>query len=124
MAANIHNTVLDAALNYVKTNGTQVYICSALPATLTEATTTYGLGHKDTPTIGDPSERGAGGREVTVTAITDGTVTASGTASHWAIVYAGGTAVLAAQTLGTVQVVTSGNTFTLTAFTVGIPDPT
>ena len=41
----------DAALNYLDTNVTQLFITSALCATYAEASSTYKLGVKATPTI-------------------------------------------------------------------------
>jgi len=117
----IHDSVLDAALDYIDTNCTALHICSQLPATLVEANTTYSLGNKTPPTIGTPTDGDASGRKIVVSAISDGSVTASGTASHWALV--SGTELLAAEELATPQVVTSGNVFTLAELDVTLPDP-
>ena len=121
--ANLSNNVFDNGLNYIDTNGSHLYICDALPTTYTAATSTNALGVKATPTISVPADRTGGGREVTVSAITDGSVTATGVASHYAIVYATGTELIAAGALSGTQSVTNGNTFTLTSFAIGIPDP-
>jgi hypothetical protein len=121
--ASLSNNVFDSGLNYLDTNGSHLYITSQEATTYTEAITTYALGNKATPTISAPADRVGGGREVTVSAITDGSVTADGTATHYAIVYAGGTELLAAGALSASQSVTNGNTFTLTSFSIGIPDP-
>lgn len=119
----LHDTALDALLNDVYTNGETLHICSALPANYTEATSTYSLGSKSGPTIGAPADRGGGGREVTVSAISDGSVSADGTADYWAIVKDSATSrLLAAGDLSAPQAVTNGNTFTLTSFTIGVPD--
>lgn len=121
--ASLSNNVFDSGLNYLDTNASHLYICSTEPTTYTEAITTYALGNKATPTIAAPSDRVGGGREVVVSAITDGSVTADGTAGFYAIVYAGNTELLAAGSLSATQSVTNGNTFTLTEFAIGIPDP-
>lgn len=121
----LHDTALDALLNDTYNNGETLHICSAEPANYTEATSTYTLGNKSSPSIGAPADRGGGGREITIAAITDGNVTADGTASHWAIVKDTATSrLLAAGTLSSSQGVSNGNTFTLTAFTIGVPDAT
>ena len=60
--------------------------------------------------------------EQVVAAITDGSVTANGTASHWAITDTGNSRLLATGALAASQAVSSGNTFTLGAFDIGIPD--
>ncbi|MGI9309084.1 MAG: hypothetical protein ACR2P6_07470, partial [Gammaproteobacteria bacterium] len=90
--------------------------------TYTEAITTYTLGDEQTITIGAQGDRTPNGRESQVAAITAGDVTATGTASHWAIVDVTGTELLATGTLASSQAVTSGNTFSLAAFLIGVPD--
>jgi hypothetical protein len=72
--------------------------------------------------VGNPADRAGGGREVEVAAISDGEVTGTGTASHWAITD-GSSVLIAAGALSASQAVTDGNTFTLAAFKIGIPDP-
>lgn len=114
------DSAYDAGLNYVRTNATALYICSQEPTTLAEATTTYALGSKSSPTINAPSNRSPNGRECVVAAISDGTVSADGTATHWAIV--SGTELLATNTLTQSQAVTNGNPFTLAQFAFAFPD--
>ena len=63
------------------------------------------------------------GRQVTVPAITDGTVTADGTATHWAM-HNGSNAVVASGALTASQLLTSGNTFTLDEILITIRDAT
>lgn len=100
----------------------KLVICSQEPVTYTEANATYTLGNKATPTIGSAGDRTPNGRKVTISAITDGTVTGTGTASHWALVDTVNSRLLSTGALSSSQAVTSGNTFTLAAFDVGIPD--
>lgn len=122
MANLITYDAYDAALN-VLTNATStvLHICSTQPATFGNVAT-YTLGNKTTPTVGSPASRSPTGRKVTVSAVTTGgSVTASGTAAYWALVDA--SRLLATGPLTPSQSVTSGNTFTLTAFDIGIPDP-
>jgi hypothetical protein len=119
----IPDSALDALLNDVQDDVETLHICSQEPADYTEAATTYTLGNKAAPTMAEPSERGGGGRESVVSAITDGDVTATGTATHWALVKDSATAKLQATgVLSAPQAVTNGNTFTLTQFAVGVPD--
>ena len=121
--AFLPDSAYDALLNDVQDNVETLHICSAEPTSYAEATSTYDLGDKDSPTVAEPSDRGGGGREVVVSAITDGDVTATGTASHWALVKDSATAkLLATGALSAPQAVTSGNTFTLTQFAIGVPD--
>ena len=63
------------------------------------------------------------GRKITMDAITDGSVTGTGTATHFAVVDEGNAKILHSQALSSSQGVTSGNTFTLTAQAVAFPDP-
>jgi len=121
MAGYINSDVLDNGLSLINTAGNKLVICSQLPGTYTEANTTYALGSKTSPTISAPQARTPDGRKVVVSAITDGTVSATGTASHFAILDTTGSRLLAAQALASTQSVTSGNTFTLGAVDIGIP---
>lgn len=121
--AYLHDRVLDYGLNELHGNGNRLDICSALPATYAEATATYSLGHKSSLSIGEPAARDPSGRKVTVAAISDGTVSGTGTAASWAIVDTVNERLLAAGSLSASQAVTNGNTFTLAAFDIGIPGP-
>jgi len=68
-------------------------------------------------------DRQGGGREVVVAEITDGSVSVSGTATHYAILDTVNSRLLATGSLSASQAVSAGNTFTLGSFTIGIPDP-
>lgn len=122
MAEYINDTVLDQALSYIDTNCENLYICNAQPTTFTEASDTYALGVKATPSIGAPTDA-ASGRKIVVAAITDGSVTGTDTATWVALTDDSATLLLCAQALSSSQAVTSGNTFTLTEFDITIPDP-
>jgi hypothetical protein len=117
----LSDTGFDAALA-VWAEADALYICSQEPTTFTEATATYAVGVKTTPTIGAAGDRTGGGRKRTVAAITDGEVTATETATHWALTKSAGSVLLATGALTTGQLVTDNNVFTLTAFDFGIPD--
>ena len=123
MADFLHDDVFDSGLSVLDTLVENLYICSTLPTTFAEASSTYALGVKATPTVSAPADRTGGGRKVTVSAITDGTVSANGTAGFYALTDDSLSKLLAQGDLSATQVVTSGNTFTLTAFDIGIPDP-
>lgn len=119
----INDTELDALLNSIQSNVGSLHICSQEPVDYTEATSTYTLGNKSSPSVATPTNRTPNGREIVVSAITDGSVTATGTASHWALCKdTATTRLLAAGALSSSQGVTNGNTFTLTQFAVGVPD--
>lgn len=119
----LHNDVFDNGLSGLNANTENLYILSADPGLTWSNIATYGLGSKATPTVATPTDRGGGGREVIVSAITDGSVTGTGTASHYALTDDSATKILASGALSATQAVTSGNTFTLTQFAIGIPDP-
>lgn len=112
---------LDAALAKVQ-EANSLHICSQEPTTYAGATSTYTLGNKASPTIGAVGDGSPDGRKVTVSAITDGTVTTSGTATHWALVDTANSRLLATNSLASSQVVTSGNPFTLAAFNIRFKD--
>jgi len=119
----INDTALDALIQDIQDNGEELHICSQEPTTYVEATTTYSLGTKDGLSMAEPTDKAGGGRESVISAITDGVVDASGTATHWAIVKASATSrLLATGALDQSQGVILGNVFTLTEFAVGVPD--
>lgn len=120
--AYIADYVLDAALSKLDTEANRLDICSQEPVTYAEATATYTLGNKTSLSVGAPGNRTPNGREVVVAAITDGAVTATGTATHWAIVDTVNSRLLATGSLSASQAVTNGNVFTLGSFAIGIPD--
>lgn len=121
--AALSNNVFDNGLNYIDTNCENLHILSADPGLTWGNIATYKLGSKATPSIAAPTERSGGGREIVVSAITDGSVTATATATHWALTDDSASETLATGALSASQGVTSGNTFTLTQFAIGIPDP-
>ncbi len=121
--ATLNDRVLDSGLSVLDTEANKIVVTSQEATTYTEANATYALGNSTSLSIGAPADRSGGGREVTVAAITDGSITGTGTATHYAIVDTTNSRLLATSTLSASQSVTSGNTFTLASFTIGIPDP-
>jgi hypothetical protein len=122
--AYLNDRVFDSGLSVLDTEANRIDICGTEPTTFTQATVTYTLGNKTSLSIGSPQDRTGGGREVAVTAISDGSVTGNGTAAYVAITDTVNSRLLAVQALSASQAVTSGNTFSLASFTIGIPDPT
>jgi len=120
----LDNTIYDGGLGVLtaETGTADLYICSQVPTTVTEANTTYKLGTKANVTISSPAD-GTGVREVTVSAITDGVVDATGTATHFAIVNGAASVLIATGTLTASAAVTSGNTFTLAAIDISLQKP-
>lgn len=114
--------VYSNGLNVLDTEANVLHICSSEPASF-GAVAGVSLGTKTSLSVGAIAVRSGGGWRVTVAAITDGSVSASGTATHYAIVDTTNSRLLAANSLAASQAVTSGNTFTLGAFDIGIPAP-
>lgn len=121
--ASLNDVVYDNGLSQLDTATENLVILSADPGLTWGNIATYLLGTKATPTISAPGDRTAGGREVTISAITDGAISATGTASHYALTDDSATLILASGSLSSSQAVTSGSTFTTTEFKIGIPDP-
>ncbi len=121
--ATLDNRVFDNGLTVLDTEANKVLVTSQEASTYTEANSTYALGNSTSLSIGAPADRSGGGRKVAVAAITDGSVTGTGTATHYALVDTNNSRLLATGSLTASQAVTSGNTFTLATFDIGIPDP-
>ncbi len=124
----LNDRVLDAALAVLDTETDRFDICTQEPANYTEATSNYTKGNKDHGAAGSafgaPADRAPNGRKVASTAVTDGSVTGTGTVTHWAASDVGNTRLLGAGALASSQAVTSGNSFSLPSFDIGIPDAT
>lgn len=121
--ATLADRVFDNGLTVLDAEANKILITSQEAANYTEANSTYALGNSTSLSIAAPSDRTGGGREVVVAAISDGSVTGSGVATHYAIVDTVNSRLLATGSLTTSQTVTTGNTFSLGSFTIGIPDP-
>lgn len=121
--ATLNDRVFDNGLTVLDTEANRIDITSQEATTYANATSTYTLGNSTSLSIGAPQDRTGGGREVVVAAITDGSVTGTGTATHYAIVDTVNSRLLATGSLSASQSVTSGNTFTLSSVSIGIPDP-
>jgi hypothetical protein len=121
--ATLADRVYDNGLTVLDTEANRIDITSQEVTTYTEATSTYTLGNSTSLSIGAPTDGDTSGRKVTAAAISDGSVTSTGTASHFAVVDTSNSRLLATGSLSASQSVTSGNTFTLAAFDIEIPDP-
>ena len=119
--AFIADRVLDLGLNVLSTEANRLDICSSEPTTFAAATTTASLGSKTSLSVGNPESRTPDGRKVRVAQITDGTLVSKDEATHYAVSDTVNSRLLATGSLSAPQVVTSGNTFTLAAFDIGIP---
>lgn len=120
--AFINDEVRDQGLDWADTNGTRIDICSTDPGGTYATVTANTLGN-DTVNTGATENGAVDGRRVIVPAITAGSVTATGTATHWALTN-GTDTVVASGALSASQAVTSGNTFTLDAISITVRDAT
>lgn len=121
--ATLNDRVFDNGLTVLDTEANAIHVTSQEATDYTDATSTSTLGNSTSLSVGAPADRTGGGREVTVAAITDGSITGTGTATHYAIVDTANSRLLVTGALTASQSVTNGNTFTLASFKVGIPDP-
>ena len=110
----------DAALDVYKT-GTKMYLCSAEPTTYATAVS-LALADMGTPSFGTTADY-VGGRETEVAAITDGIGTATGTATHYAIVTVSGSVLQVVQSLSASFSVVNTEVVKTTAFKIQVPDP-
>ena len=117
----LSDNVRDDGLQQLTNNVNELHICSQEPTTFTEATSTYTLGNKTNPTVSAPQAGDTSGREVQMSAFSDGSVTADGTATHYAWVDTVNSTLYVAEALSASQAVTNGNTFSLGAHDVTIP---
>ncbi len=115
-------SLANAALALI-TGTRRIDLCSSQPSTFAAATTTFSLGNA-TGVVIPASVAHTSGRKVVVPAIPvgGGDVTATGTATHYAIT--DGTNLLVAQTLASSKVFSStSDTFSLASFDIAYPDP-
>lgn len=122
MAKNIHNDVLDAGLNEIVNNATQLALCSQEPTTRNEALVTYLLASTPVaPGNFTVTDGAVSGRRAIVAAIADIMILATGTGTHLALV--DGTRLLFTTDCDS-QLVTINNLLDLPAFDVEFGDPT
>lgn len=127
MAARVGPRVLDLGLNVLDTETTHIYVCSAEPTDFANVSS-VALGNKNfgagncfgSPANGSTTDS----RKVTSAAVTDGSITASGTATHWAAVDVTNSRLNATGPLPASVAVVSGNQFTLGAFDIELPGRT
>ena len=123
MAKYVHDDVLDAAFNLIKTDCDKMTACSAQPTTFAEGNASLVLanaamaGSDFTIADGDVS-----GRKVTVGQKTGVTVDTSGTATHVALLDTVNSRLLYVTTC-TAQALTAGNGMTFEAWDIEIADP-
>lgn len=120
MVAHVHDDIIDNGLASLKSRASTIHICASEPTDLSTTNSTS-LGNKALgagAVIPGAISAGSQGRMVTTASVASGTVSGTGSAYNWAIVDS--VALLAVGSLSAPQAVTSGNTFTLSAFTITI----
>ena len=118
----LNDEALDGGLDWIIGTANTLHICSGEPASYAGIAAVE-LGTKTGLTLTGPANGDTDGRKVTCPAVTDGAVTATSTATHWAL-SDGSNTLVAAGALSASQAVTSGNEFTTGAFAVAtLRDP-
>lgn len=130
MVKSVDDTVLDAALNQIKTTADKLVVCIGAPTTYAEANANSPTGKRcgqkaiAAANFTGPANGDTSGRKLAVNQQTGITVDVSGTADHVALVDDTASVLLAVTSLSASQVVTAGNTMTVNAFDLEIADPT
>jgi len=123
MAKSVNDTVLDEALEYVRSNADKMTVCSQEPTSFTDANDTYALADvamgTDDFTIADGD---TSGRKVTISQKSGVTVDETGTGNHVALVDTANSRLLYVTT-ATSQSLTSGNTMTFESWDVELRSP-
>ena len=114
------DAMLDAALAYISSNATEMYVCTSQPATRAAAISSS-LIAAASPSFTGPANGDASGRKLTVDQEVAVPVTGNGDATHIAL--CSGSALLYVTTC-TLQTLTSGNTVTVPAWDIEIADAT
>lgn len=123
MAKSIGNSVLDAALNYVKTNATQITVCTTEPTTYAQAITSNKLAIDSIASFGSPADNGSDGRKIQIPAHNSVAVDTGSSAAHVALVDLSSTDLLLVTTCSS-QALTASNTVNIPVFSFAITDPT
>lgn len=118
MAKKQIDAMLDAALSYISSNATEYYICTSEPADRAAADTASVV-PAQTPGFTGPADGDTNGRKLTINALTDVSLDASGTVTHLAL--CSGTTLLYVTTT-TSQAVSSGGTVSVPAWDIEIAD--
>ena len=112
------DAMLDAALAYISSNATELYVCTAQPTDRANAIATA-LAGPATPSFTGPVNGDTSGRKLTVDQEPDISIGSSGDATHIAL--CSGTLLLYVTTC-TLQTLTSGGTVTVPAWDIEIAD--
>lgn len=132
MGFSVHNDVLDAALNYIKSNATRITICSAQPTSFNEANNEddgspagYCLAQHtiDSDDFTGPADGDTSGRKLAINQQTGVTAIDTGTATHMALLDVDDSKLLYVKELSSSVSMTDTETYTLAASDIEIRDP-
>ena len=128
MSKSVHDDVLDAALNYIKTNCNWICVCEDEPLTYDEAHLDKGSGgkvlaHSTTPSFTGPQDGTTSGRKLIVDDASHIPISVTGIANHVALCDTVNLKLLYVTTCDT-QTLTFGNTVTIPHWNIEIADPT
>jgi len=125
MAKELHDNVLDAALDHIASNGTKVTVCGTEPTTYAEANATYMLANVtvDGADFTGPVNGDTSGRKITLNAQSGITPSSAGTGNWVTILDVTNTAMLV-KTSCPAKAFDTGDTIDIAAFDVEIADPT
>jgi len=118
MAKSQLDAMLDAALSYISSNVTEVYINTSQPASRAAALADS-LIAAATPGFTGPADGDTNGRKITINQIASQSITSTGDATH--ISLCSGTTLIYVTTC-TTQTLTSGGTVTIPAWDIEIAD--
>lgn len=107
------DAALDAALDYLRTNGTRIDFCTQEPTTYAEATATYTKANQTGITLTANANGTPNGRRCTIPDTVSATVTGDGTVTHWALTNGTNTLVATGAMSAGVAVLVGGGTNTL-----------
>lgn len=113
------DAALDAALNYIKTNGTVLHQCSAEP---TNYAGIAAVELASAPvTLTGPTDGDTSGRKVTIPAISGDDVDATGSATHW-VLSNGTDTLVASNALSAAVALDASGTYNSAAIDIELPD--
>jgi hypothetical protein len=128
MAKTVHNDVLDAALNYLKTNCTQISCCEAQPTTYASAAQNGGkclaISDISGADFTGPAEGDSSGRKITVGQKANVEVSTTGSAHIFVLLNSSASQVEYTTDVSGPQQITDGNTMTFNSWDIEIADPT
>lgn len=124
MGKSIHDNVYDAALNYIKTYGNLLSVCSAEPTTYTQGITTYMLATHVLSTLDytGPANGDVSGRKISIGEQTEIEILNTGTGNHVAILDSSNLRLLHVTTM-TARSLLDGELITLESFDIEMKDP-